>query len=137
MKYTDHCLEKHPLVAARHIGGAVVLVPLPKAGSEIRYVYRLQDPVSRMLWQLINGRRTPREICKHVCRKFDVTPIQANSDFRKFLTRLREIGAITEFASHLPAGRERRNRRKNLRREDHEASSTLHKAKSHSREAES
>ena len=88
-------IEKNPLVASRVIDGKVILVPIRQPGREIKRVYRLQDPVASSVWQLIDGRRTIRQIRKRVCEEFDTEAQRAEKDLLEFLEHLERIGAIT------------------------------------------
>ena len=87
-------LEKNPLLAWRVIDGMVLLVPVKQSGPEIRMLYRLKDPVSTRIWELLDGRRTVQEIHQVLCQEFDTEPQRANRDLLKFLKHLKSIGAV-------------------------------------------
>ncbi len=87
-------LEKNPLVASRVINGEVVLVPVRQSGPEIRKAYRLRDPVSVRIWELLDGRRTVPQIQSRLCQEFDTDAQQAQQDLHKFLRELTRIGAL-------------------------------------------
>ncbi len=87
-------LEKNPLFAWRGIDGMVLLVPVKQSGPEIRRLYRLKDPVSSRIWELVDGRRTFQEIYRVLCEEFDTEAQQAKRDLLKFLKHLKSIGAV-------------------------------------------
>jgi hypothetical protein len=86
-------LEKNPLLAWRVIDGVAVLVPIKQSGPEIRRLYRLKDPVSLRIWELIDGQRTVQEIHQVLCHEFDTEPPRVTRDLLKFLKHLKSIGA--------------------------------------------
>jgi len=87
-------LGKNPLFAWRVIDGVVLLVPIKQPGPEIRRLYRLKDPVSSRIWELLDGRRTVQEIHRVLCQEFDTEAQRATRDLLKFLKHLKSIGAI-------------------------------------------
>jgi len=87
-------LEKNPLLAWRVIDGVAVLVPIKQSGPEIRRLYRLKDPVSLRIWELLDGRRTVQEIHQVLCQEFDTESHKAKRDLVKFLRHLKSIGAV-------------------------------------------
>ncbi|MCH8320391.1 MAG: PqqD family protein, partial [Acidobacteria bacterium] len=88
------CLEKNPLFAWRVIDGIVLLVPIKQPGPEISKLYRLKDPVSSRIWELVDGRRTVQEIHRALCQEFHTEPQRAKRDLLKFLKHLKSIGAV-------------------------------------------
>ena len=94
-------LEKNPLFAWRVIDGMVLLVPVKQSGPEIRRLYRLKDPVSTRIWELVDGERTVQEIHRVVCKEFDTEAQKAKRDLVKFLKHLTTIGAV-QVARNLP-----------------------------------
>jgi len=92
--FINHRLEKNPLFAWRVIDGVVLLVPIKQSGPEIRRLYRLKDPVSTTIWELLDGRRTVQEIHRALCQEFDTEVQKAKRDLVKFLKHLKSIGAV-------------------------------------------
>ena len=88
------CLEKNPLFAWRVIDGIVLLVPIKQPGPEISKLYRLKDPVSSRIWELVDGRRTVDKIHRVLCEEFDAEAQRAKRDLVKFLKHLKFIGAV-------------------------------------------
>ena len=88
------CLEKNPLFAWRVIDGIVLLVPIKQPGPEISKLYRLKDPVSSRIWELVDGRRTVDKIHRVLCQEFDAEAQRAKRDLVKFLKHLKSIGAV-------------------------------------------
>ncbi len=92
--FISRSFEKNPLVAWRAIDGVVVLVPIKQPGPEITRLYRLRDPVSTRIWELVDGERTVQELLQTICQEFDVEEKRARSDLLKFLRHLKSIGII-------------------------------------------
>jgi hypothetical protein len=86
--------EKHPLLAWRTIDGVVLLVPIKQPGPEISKLYRLKNPVSTTIWELVDRDKTVQEILQVVCQEFDTEEKRAKKDLVKFLKHLESIGAI-------------------------------------------
>jgi len=82
------------LFAWRVIEGVVLLVPIKQSGPEIRRLYRLKDPVSTRIWELVDGQRTVQEIHRALCQEFDTEAQKAKRDLLKFLKHLKSIGAV-------------------------------------------
>ena len=80
----NHRFEKNPLIAWRAIDGVVVIVPIKQPGPEISKLYRLKDPVSTTIWELVDGERTVHEILQVVCQDFDTEEKRAKKDLVKF-----------------------------------------------------
>ncbi len=100
----NHRFEKNPLIAWRAIDGVVVIVPIKQPGPEISKLYRLKDPVSTRIWELVDGERTVQEILQVVCQEFDTEEKGAKKDLVKFLKHLKSVGAIQ--VAHDSAGKE-------------------------------
>jgi len=92
--FINQCFEKNPLFAWRVIDEVAVLVPVKQSGPEIRRLYRLKDPVSTRIWELLDGKRTVQEILQVVCQEFDAEKQRAKRDLVKFLRHLKSIGAV-------------------------------------------
>ena len=92
--FINQRLEKNPLFAWRLIEGVVLLVPIKQSGPEIRRLYRLKDPVSSRIWELVDGQRTDQEIHQVLCQEFDTEAQRAKRDLLKFLKHLKSVGAV-------------------------------------------
>jgi len=97
--FINQRLEKNPLFAWRVIEGMVLLVPIKQSGPEIRRLYRLKDPVSSRIWELVDSQRTVQEIHQVLCQEFDTEAHKAKRDLVKFLRHLKSIGAV-QVATH-------------------------------------
>ncbi len=86
----------------------VLLLPVKQSGPEIRRLYRLKDPVSSRIWELVDGRRTFQEIHRVLCEEFDTEAQQAKRDLLKFLKHLKSIGAVRVATSS--AGKQKSSR---------------------------
>ena len=92
--FIKQSFEKNPLFAWRVIEGVVLLVPVKQPGPEIKRLYRLKDPVSLRIWELVDGQRTVQEIHQVLCQEFDTEAHKAKRDLVKFLRHLKSIGAV-------------------------------------------
>ena len=92
--FINQRFKKNPLFAWRLIEGVALLVPIKQPGPEISRLYRLQDPVSTTIWELVDGERTVQEILQVVCQGFDTEEKRAKKDLVKFLTHLESIRAV-------------------------------------------
>ena len=92
--FINRRFEKNPLFAWRVIDEVAILVPIKQSGPEIRRLYRLKDPVSTRIWELLDGKRTVQEILQVVCQEFDTEKQRANRDLVKFIRHLKYIGAV-------------------------------------------
>jgi len=87
--------SKNPDVVTRLIDNETILLPVYKTSDEINCIYTLNKVASR-IWELINGKRTIREIKKQTLEEFDATPDEVNKQIQKFLKELKEINAVKE-----------------------------------------
>lgn len=76
-------------LAYQTIEGEAVVLDIP--GRIIRGF----NPVGTRIWDLIDGRRTVREIGKIITEEFAVEEVQALSDVREFLGQLLSEGLIS------------------------------------------
>ena len=87
------CYAKLPAVAAREIGGEIILVPVNKNASEMDSIYTLSG-VSAAIWKLIDGQRTRGEIKAAILDEYAVSDEQLEADLDEFFEQLHSIGAI-------------------------------------------
>jgi hypothetical protein len=68
-------------------------MPLYKTSEELDCIYTL-DAIGARIWQLINGKRTAKEIKGILLEEFDIAPATLNKDLDIFLKDLEEIRAV-------------------------------------------
>lgn len=82
-------------VISRKIVDELILVPLRRSVAEMESLYTLND-VGARIYELIDGRRTAREIAAIIVDEFVVSQEQAEADVLEFLNKLLAIGGIDE-----------------------------------------
>lgn len=87
--------QKDPNIVSRKIDDEVILVPIKRKLADVNAIYLLRDDVSVRIWELIDGKRSVREIKEIISREFEVDPKQAEDDIIGFLEQLEKIGGIT------------------------------------------
>lgn len=87
------CYAKLPAVAAREIGGEIVLVPVNKNAAEMESIYTLNG-VSAAIWKLVDGKRTVGDIKSAILDEYAVSGEQLEVDLEEFFGQLHSIGAV-------------------------------------------
>lgn len=89
----DKVLKKNPDVVTRQIDKETILVPIFRNSKDADYIYTL-NPVASLVWDLVDGKRTLKQIKELILRKFDATPKEADREMAKFLKDLKVAKAI-------------------------------------------
>jgi len=84
-------------VVSRKIADELILVPVRRNVAEMESLYTLNE-VGARIYELIDGRRTVREISDVIVEEFDVSPTQAETDVQELLEKLTTIKSIEEAA---------------------------------------
>ncbi len=82
-------------VASRKIVDEVILVPLRDSVAEMENLYALNE-VGARVYELVDGKRSVRDICAVIVDEFDVSTEQAEADVSQFVEQLLSIHAIEE-----------------------------------------
>ena len=88
-----YCLKDR--VASRKIVDEVILVPLRDSVAEMENLYSLNEVAARV-YELVDGKRSVRDIGAAIAEEFDVTAEQAEADVSQFVEQLESIHAIEE-----------------------------------------
>lgn len=86
-------LRRNPNMVTRVIEDETILLPILKSSEEINCIYTLNGSASR-IWELINGKRTLKEIKDRVVEEFDTKSKDMDLELTKLLQELGEIKAI-------------------------------------------
>ena len=86
-------LRKNKDMVTRTIDNETILMPIYKTSDEINCIYTMNKTASQV-WQLINGKRSFREIKSRVLKEFDTNSQEVDKEMRKFLKDLQEIKAV-------------------------------------------
>ena len=94
MNPADTCFGKRNDFVTREIAGETVVVPVCKQAGDLDSIFTLNE-LGTMIWKLIDGRVTVSEITDAVCRKYQVSPDEAERDALQFLLDLETAGLIS------------------------------------------
>ena len=61
--------------------------------GDLESIYTLNEVAAR-IWELIDGKRTIREIKKNIVEEFEVSPEEAEKDLQEHLQQLKKMEAI-------------------------------------------
>lgn len=81
-------LKRDPKLPFQEIEGeTVVIVPARREMHQL-------DPVGTFLWIALQKGRTAHELVEALCGEFEVEPVPASEDVKKFLQAAREKGLV-------------------------------------------
>ena len=93
---SDSVYRQSPGALSREVDGEVLIVPELREVLELDDVfYRLGDPVSVRVWEMLEEQRTLDELIESITAEFDVEAQTARGDLERFLAELVESGAAT------------------------------------------
>ncbi len=88
-------IEKSLEMPFRVIEDEVVLVPVKRNVAQTEDgIYLLKDKVAFRIWELIDGKKTVKEIYQSLLKEFEIDPLQLQNDLEEFLGDLQRIGGI-------------------------------------------
>jgi len=91
--YLEKRFSKDPSVVFRKIADEFILVPIKQKASDVESIYTMNDVASR-IWELINGKRSLKDIRTIIIKEFEVSPEEAEKDLIEFSKQLEKIGAV-------------------------------------------
>ncbi len=94
MRWEDRIYGKSRNFVSRKISDEIILVPIKREAGELDAIYNLNNEVSVRIWELINGKRSLKEIKQKILEEFDVTEQKLLQDLKEFIKDLENIGAI-------------------------------------------
>jgi len=86
--------KKDPNMVGRKIEDEIILVPIKRDAADLEAIYNLNNEVSVKIWELIDGKRSIREIKDKILEEFNVKEEKLEKDLEEFVSDLLEIGAI-------------------------------------------
>lgn len=90
----DPSYTQNPAAISREVDGEVLIVPELREVLDLDDVfYRLSDPVSVFVWDLLSEPRTLEELIEAVTAGFEVDAGAAREDLTRFLDELVQAGA--------------------------------------------
>jgi Coenzyme PQQ synthesis protein D (PqqD) len=84
---------KDPDFVFRRIADEIVLLPIRRNMGDLESIYTLNG-VGARVWELLDGRRTSRDVSATIVEEYEVTAEQAGIDVADFLAQLEAIGAV-------------------------------------------
>jgi Coenzyme PQQ synthesis protein D (PqqD) len=85
-------------MVGRKIAEEFVVVPLAGRGADLDSILNF-NRVGAFIWELIDGRRTGRQIVAEVATRFDVDDRTAAADYLDFVGKLQELKAVRPVAT--------------------------------------
>ncbi len=86
-------LRKNPEIVTRVIAEETILLPVYRTSEEIDSIYTLNSSAA-MVWDLIDGKRTVRQLKEAVLKRCEATPEEVDRELDELLNDLRTIKAI-------------------------------------------
>ena len=93
MNILDTCFAKESDLVTRDVAGEKIIVPIKGHVGDLEGVFTLNE-LGTMIWELINGQTTARELIEAVRNEYDVGAAEAEKDVAGFLRSLEEAGLI-------------------------------------------
>ena len=91
--YLEKRFSKDSSVVFRKVADEFILVPIKQKASDVESIYTMNEVASR-IWELINGKRSLRDIKDVIIKEFKVIPEEAEKDLIDFSKQLEKIGAV-------------------------------------------
>ena len=89
----DATYARDPNFVSRRIADEVIVLPIRKNLGDLESIYTLNE-VGARIWELLDGRRTLREIRDVIVGEYQVTDQEATVDLETFVEHLTAIGAL-------------------------------------------
>ena len=93
MNTLDTCFAKEKDLVTRDIAGESIIVPIKGHVGDLEGIFTLNE-VGAMIWRLIDGQKTGRELAEAVKDEYDVEAAEAEDDVVDFLRSLEDAGLI-------------------------------------------
>jgi len=98
MTASAKCFARENDCVTREIAGETIIVPIRNRVGDLDSIFTLNE-VGTMIWQLIDGRTSTRQIAEAIHRAYDVEQDEATRDIVGFLESLKSAGLIKELAA--------------------------------------
>ena len=93
MNTLEACFVKEKDLVTRDIAGESIIVPIKGHVGDLEGIFTLNE-VGAMIWRLIDGQKTGRELAEAVKDEYDVEAAEAEDDVVDFLRSLEDAGLI-------------------------------------------
>ena len=95
MNIMDKCFAKEKDLVTRDVAGEEIIVPIKGHVGDLEGVFTLNE-VGAMIWRLIDGRTTGRQLAEAVRNEYDLGASEAKKDVVDFLRSLEDAGLIRQ-----------------------------------------
>jgi Coenzyme PQQ synthesis protein D (PqqD) len=82
-------------VVVRQVGNESILVPISHNVGNLDFIYTL-SPVAAQIWDLIDGRRSLKQIVDVLCDEYAVDRDRAGADVAELVADLREVSLVLQ-----------------------------------------
>ncbi len=93
MSLLDKCFAKEKDLVTRNVAGEEIIVPIKGHVGDLEGVFTLNE-VGAMIWRLIDGQTTVRQLMEAVRDEYDVEAAEAEKDVADFLRSLKDASLI-------------------------------------------
>jgi len=93
MNILDKCFIKEKELVTRDVAGEEIIVPIKGHVGDLEGVFTLNE-VGALIWRLIDGKTTIRQLTQAVRNEYDVEASEAEKDVVDFLRSLEDAGLI-------------------------------------------
>ena len=93
MNILDTCFSKEQDLVTRDVAGEEIIVPIKGHVGDLEGVFTLNE-VGAMIWRLMDGQTTVRQLMEAVRNEYDVEAAEAEKDLLDFLRSLEDAGLI-------------------------------------------
>ena len=93
MNTLDTCFAKEKDLVTRDIAGENIIVPIKGHVGDLEGIFTLNE-VGAMIWQLMDGQTTGRQLVEAVRDEYNVEATEAEKDVVDFLRSLEDAGLI-------------------------------------------
>jgi len=89
--------KKNGNIVYRKIADEFIMVPIVHEIGDLNSIYTLNE-VGALVWELIDGTRSIKDIKDIILQEYEVTSEQADADIKEFIAALEEISAVRLFS---------------------------------------
>jgi hypothetical protein len=93
MNILDKCFTRENDLVTRDVAGEKIIVPIKGHVGDLEGIFTLNE-VGAMIWRLIDGRTTGRQLAEAVRDEYDIEATEAEDDVVDFLRSLEDAGLI-------------------------------------------
>ena len=94
MDILGRCFVKEKDLVTRDVAGEEIIVPIKGHVGDLEGVFTLNE-VGAMIWRLLDGQTTVRQLMEAVRNEYDVEAAEAEKDVVDFLRSLEDAGLIS------------------------------------------